>query len=186
LILVSIARRYARALFEAAGDGYEAVGEELSVVARALGTNHEAAALFASPSTPQQNKRQMIEAVIAQGGTSLLLGNALRLLNDRGRIPYLGSIARAFRTMADDRSGRVRARVTSARPLTIEVEQRLAAALGRATRRNVTMETAVDPSTLGGVVAQVGNLLYDGSLRTQMENLRRELSRNPSTESRRT
>lgn len=176
LILVSIARRYARALFEAAGDAYEAVGAELAAVAGAIDQNREVAAMFANPSTPLQLKKQIIEAVIGQAGVQPLVGNALRLINDRGRIPYLAAIARVYGTLVDERSGRVRARITSARPLGPEVEQRLAAALAQATRRNVTMDTAVDARMLGGVVAQVGNVLYDGSLRTQLENLRRELA----------
>lgn len=179
MILVSIARRYARALFEAAGEGYEAVGQELSAVATAIDASREIAAMFANPSTPRELRSQVIEAIVGKAGVSAIVGNTLRLLDDRGRIPYLPQIARVYGTMVDDRSGRVRARITSARPLTPEVQQRLAAALGSATRRNVSMETSVDPLLLGGVVAQVGNVLYDGSLRTQLEDLRRELAGNP-------
>jgi F-type H+-transporting ATPase subunit delta len=183
LILVSIARRYARALFEVAGDAYEAIGDQLAGVAAAIDQNRDIAALFANPSTPPDLRRKILDAVIQQAAVPPMLGNTLRLLDDRGRLSYLGSIARAYAALVDERAGRVRARITAARPLGSDVEKHLADALASATRRNVLMETGVDPRLLGGVVAQVGNVLYDGSLRTQLENLRRELTAAPTDSS---
>ena len=117
LILVSIARRYARALFEAAGDGYESAGQELAALAQGIDGSKDVAALFANPSTPRELKNRMVEAAIAQAGVSVLVGNTLRLLNDRDRIPYISAIVRAFGALADERTGRLRARITSATEL---------------------------------------------------------------------
>ncbi len=77
--------------------------------------------------------------------------------------------------MADARSGRVRGKVTSAVPLAAEAVANLTRSLEQITQRAVVLETAVDPSLLGGVSAQVGSVVYDGSLKTQLEDMRRQL-----------
>ena len=101
-----------------------------------------------------------------------------RLLLVRGRIAQLPLIARHLRLMVDEQMGRVRASVTSAKPLDFSAETRIRSALSRSTGKNVVLEKQVDPSLLGGVVTQVGDLLYDGSLRTQLELLRQRYQRN--------
>ena len=84
-------------------------------------------------------------------------------------------IARAYRDLADAHTGRVRARVTSAEPLTAAAADRVRRALEERTGKKVIVETAVDPSLIGGVVAQVGDLVLDGSVRTQLADLRSKL-----------
>ena len=80
-----------------------------------------------------------------------------------------------FGALADAKLGRLRARVVSAAPLDPAAAQHITDRLAAATRSQVILERAVDPELLGGVVAQVGRLTYDGSLRTQLEDLRRSL-----------
>ena len=79
--------------------------------------------------------------------------------------------------MADAQAGRLRGHVTSAVPLSLETVQKLSDTLRTLTQRSVVLEPRVDPSVIGGVSAQVGSLLYDGTLRTQLEQMRRELKR---------
>jgi len=81
-------------------------------------------------------------------------------------------IAKSLRQMVDDVAGRVRVRLASAAPLDEATEVRIRSALGRATGKTVIVEKTVDASLLGGVVAQVGDLVYDGSLRGELRNLR--------------
>ena len=101
--------------------------------------------------------------------------NLLLLLADRGRLGYAAAIADRFRDLADAKLGRVRARVTSAVPLSAAEAGRIAERLAGITKGQVLLETAVDPSLLGGVVAQVGSTVYDGSVRSQLEELRRAM-----------
>ncbi|MHB8877772.1 MAG: ATP synthase F1 subunit delta, partial [Myxococcaceae bacterium] len=118
----------------------------------------------------------VVEAVMAGvGGLDEVLSNTVRLLIERGRLAYLPDIARQFRDLADQKAGRVRGRVTSARALPPEAVSRLEKQLEQATQRNVVLETRVDESLLGGVSAQVGSVVYDGSLRTQLDELKRNL-----------
>jgi len=104
-----------------------------------------------------------------------VLDNTLRLLNDRDRLMYVPSIARMGRDMADEAAGRVRGKVTSAVALSAEAVAQMADMLKQATLKNVTLETRVDPHVLGGASAQVGSLVFDGTLRSQLEEMRRQL-----------
>jgi F-type H+-transporting ATPase subunit delta len=99
----------------------------------------------------------------------------LYLLGDRNRLAYLGAVVDTFGALADEKLGRIRALVASATPLDAASAQAIADKFARATRAQVILERTVDPTLLGGVVAQVGRLTYDGSVRTQLEDLRRTL-----------
>lgn len=176
LIQQSIARRYARALFESVGTGFERAGNELAGVARAFEESPEVVAVFTSPQVESSVRSATLERIIAAGSFHPLVSNVLRLLNDRERMGEVPMVARVFGELVDERMGRLRATLTSAEPLPAEMVERIEAALGQATQKQVAVKTELDPSMLGGVVARVGNVVYDGSLRTQLESLRRELT----------
>lgn len=176
LIQQSIARRYARALFESVGSDYERAGRELAVVAGAFEESPDAVALFTSPQIESSVRSATIEQIIAAGNLHPMVANTLRLLNDRDRLAEVPMLARMFGELVDEKVGRVRATLTSAEPLPESVVRRIEAALGEATNKQVAVTTELDRSILGGVVARVGNVVYDGSLRTQLESLRRELT----------
>ena len=178
MVNVSIARRYARALLDVATEAgrADAVSEQLSAVATALAANHELEDVLFNPAYSREQRAGIVEALIkALGQMEPTLGNTLRLLLERNRLVYLPDIARLYRDMADAQAGRVRGHVTSAVPLPPETLQQLSANLKTLTQRNVVLESRVDPAVLGGVAAQVGSTLYDGTLRTQLEQMRREL-----------
>ncbi len=101
--------------------------------------------------------------------------NFLMLLLDRGRIGALPGIGREFRALADAHAGRISATVRSAQPLDPGVELRLKAVLEKRTGKTVILDKEEDPGLIGGIVTQVGDLVYDGSVRTQLANLRRQL-----------
>jgi F-type H+-transporting ATPase subunit delta len=97
------------------------------------------------------------------------------LLLERRRISALPAIARAYLELADAHTGRVRALVTSAQPLSPAEADRVRRSLEQRTGKKVIMETAVDPALIGGVVARVGDLVLDGSVRTQIAALKQRL-----------
>jgi F-type H+-transporting ATPase subunit delta len=103
--------------------------------------------------------------------------NLLLLLADRNRLDRTAGVLRAFGELADAHLGRLRARLTSAVPLAPEALDALGGKLSDMTRATVILERQVEPALLGGVVAQVGSLVYDGSVRTQLEDLKRSLKR---------
>jgi F-type H+-transporting ATPase subunit delta len=101
--------------------------------------------------------------------------NFALLLLDRERIPQLPDIARELRLMVDEKAGRVRATVTSARALPAEQVAQIQATLEKATGKKVLLDKAEDPSLLGGVVAKLGDTVYDGSVRSQLERMREQI-----------
>ncbi|MFB1484242.1 ATP synthase F1 subunit delta [Corallococcus sp. RDP092CA] len=179
MVNVSIARRYARAILDVAAEGNrtDAVAEQLNAFAAVVAQSPELSDVLLNPAYSRAQRSRVVEALLQTlpSPAEPALANALRLLVDRNRLGYLPDIARLYRDMADARAGRVRGQVTSAVPLTPDAVTQLQQSLQQLTQRNVVLETRVDPSLLGGVAAQVGGTLYDGTLRTQLEQLRREL-----------
>jgi len=123
--------------------------------------------------------RDQRRAIGAKLATALRLdaepANLLFLLGDRNRLGYLGGVADVFGELTDEKLGRLRAHVTSAVPLDAASAQAIAEKLALATQAQVILDRGVDPALLGGVVAQVGSFTYDGSVRSQLEQLRRTL-----------
>ena len=178
MVNVSIARRYARALLDVATEAgrADAVSEQLTSFAGSLSQSRELEDVLFNPAYSREQRAGIVEAILKSlGKVEPVLANTLRLLVDRNRLVYLPDIARLYRDMVDAQAGRLRGHVTSAVPLSAETLKQLSGTLQGLTRRDVVLEARVDPKVLGGVAAQVGSTLYDGTLRTQLEQMRREL-----------
>jgi F-type H+-transporting ATPase subunit delta len=177
MIVGSIARRYAKALFGLAQEQgrVEAWSDALVALQGAIDSSPDLQDVLENPVYSKEQRR----AVVAQLGQALRLdadpASLLALLADRNRLGYLSAIVLTFRELSDRQLGRVRARVTSATPLDDASAHAMALRLAGAANAKVIVERQVDPSLIGGVVAQVGSLVFDGSVRTQLEDLRRQL-----------
>ncbi len=170
------AKRYAEAVFAIARDeGTEdAWRDDLSTL-RELVDNPQAAAFFASGRTSEDQKRQLVEAVLR--GTQPLALNLARLLLQRGRLGLAPQIAAEYDQMLDAARGIRHAEVTTAVPLTdaerAAVVERLRGLTGA---REVRLETRVDPGLIGGMMARIGDRLIDGSTRSRLLQLKRSLA----------
>jgi len=173
----SIARRYAKALFEigVAEGNYEKLGQELDDLARAYDGSADLRLALENPMVKPGEKVAILKAVLPRVAPSPSVQRFAQLLLERGRITLLRGAARAYRELADARAGQVRATVTSATPLGPAELDRVRRALEARTSRKVIVQTAVDPALIGGVVARVGDLVLDGSVRTQLEEMRHRL-----------
>lgn len=173
----SIARRYAKAIFELAleTNRVEEIGRELQTVLAAFESSDEARAVMMAPVLTGDEKVQLVEALLARLTLDPVVGNSLRLLADRNRLADLPDIVGEFNALADKQIGRIRARVTTAIQITDEQVQQIAQSLAGATNRKVLVDRTVDPGILGGVVAQIGSTIYDGSLKTQLEDMKKQL-----------
>lgn len=178
MITGSVARRYAKALLEigVATQSYDANGKELDRVAAAFVASPELGRTLGNPVFPLEKRRLILEDIIRRVGLSKTLRSFILLLLDKGRISAVGDIARAHRELVDLQAGRVRASITSAKPLDAATEARLKTAIEKRTGKIVVLTKKEDPSILGGVVTQVGDLVFDGSVRSQLKSLRDELS----------
>jgi F-type H+-transporting ATPase subunit delta len=180
MVNVSIARRYARALLDVAAEANrtDAVADQLAAFVKVLEQSSELSDVLHNPAYTRGERHQVVESLIKMmGSVEPTLANTLRLLVDRNRLIYLPDIARVYRDMADARAGRVRGHVTSATKLTPDALEMLRKNLQQITQRDVILEPREDPKLLGGVSAQVGSVLFDGSVRTQLEQMRRALKR---------
>jgi F-type H+-transporting ATPase subunit delta len=169
----SVARRYARALFALGVEKgtFEALGSELDALATLYGESLELRQTLESPVFKTSQKRAIIEKVLPRVAPSPLVQKFALLLVERRRIVFLPGINRAYQEMTDAQLGRVRATVSSAKPLDVITEAEIQRALERRTGKKVLMKTEVDPTLIGGVVARVGSLVLDGSLRTRLATL---------------
>ena len=174
----AVARRYAKALFELAREGgdFESVGRDLAQVADAFDV--EPLKRFAENTTLDDSTRETITARVSESlGLSDLLRKFLGVLAGNNRLRELGAIRAQYQRLEDAALGRIRARLASAGPLSGESRRRLVEIFERRTEKTIVAETATEPSLLGGVVVELqGGRVFDGSLRTRLERLKRSLA----------
>lgn len=177
MITGSLARRYAKALLEIGvqKQTYDALGRELERFADTLKGSPELRNALENPVFPLDKRRLVLDELARRLALSKTVRNFVMLLLDKGRIAALPDIARVYRTLVDEHAGRVRATITSARPLDPLLETRLKTALERQSGKVVILEKKEDPAIVGGLVTQLGDVLYDGSVRTQLQQLREQL-----------
>jgi len=173
---VSIARRYARALLDVSGANADQVVTQLDALVGLLSLSPELFDVVSNPSYTRTNRLDVLEKLLPLVAAGTELTNTIKLLNDRNRLQHLPNLARVYRDMVDARLGRVRSKITSAVALSSEQQKKLADQLKAMTQKEVVLETAVDPKLIGGATAQVGSMLYDGSLRAQLAALGSSLS----------
>lgn len=174
----STARRWAKALDGLAVESGEAdaVFADLSKVSTALAGEGKALLdALSSPLFSAEERRGVLDAVLVKLRVSGTVASFLRLLADRGRFGLLPAVVAEATQLADARAGRVRVQVTTVDALTPALEKELAAAFGRLTGKTVVLESKVDPSLLGGLVARVGSRVYDASLKSRLSDLSNRL-----------
>jgi F-type H+-transporting ATPase subunit delta len=173
----SVSRRYARALFSIGVDRgtFEQLGKELDAVADLWTASAELRQALENPVFKASEKRAVLQSLLPRVAPTADVQKFVLLLLERRRLPAVASVARAYREMADLHTGRVRAHVTSAQALGPAELERVRQSLARRTGKQVIVETAVDPTLIGGLVARVGDLVLDGSVRTQLGSLRERL-----------
>ena len=168
-------RRYADAAFEIGlRDGTLEVWRRELDAAAAMAADSQLIEVLGNPSTPLDQRLEAAQGVF--GGFSQPVRNLLLLLVRRGRIEQLPRVAAEFARRDDERNGLTHATATSAAPLGQEEVRAIETRLEAMTGGRVTLELAVDPSLLGGVVVRIGDRLIDGSVRGRLERLRNQLA----------
>ena len=174
MISSNIAKRYARAFFEIAGEEarYEAYHQELDRFSELMKENSDLSEFLANPVFEQADKKAVVETLLAKAGISGLTANFIKLLVDKRRIGILAEIEASYRTLMDEALQKARVTVRTAFPLTDDTAESLRKGLEKMTGREVEMTVQEDPSLLGGIAVRIGDTLYDGSIRTQLDNLK--------------
>lgn len=172
-----VAKRYARALLAALRnpDDSEKADRLLTSLAAALTAEPQLRSLFLNPAVPSAAKTKALVALAQQAGLNPLVERFMKLIVDNRRVPTLPSIAAVFHAERERARGIVPATVTSATALPADMVAKLQTGLERLTGRDVRMSFEIDPSILGGAITKIGSTVFDGSLRTQLTDLRRSM-----------
>jgi F-type H+-transporting ATPase subunit delta len=172
-IQASLAGRYASALFGLARDErqIDAVSRSLDALASALVDSREFAELIASPLISRKDAAKAFAALSPELGLDPITTDFLGVLARNGRKNALRPIIRAFKRIAADHRGEISAEVTSAHPLKDDQVEALKAQLKKRAGRDVTLDLAVDPDILGGIVIKLGSEMIDSSIRTKLNRL---------------
>jgi len=178
----AIARRYAGALVELAAeqDCLDPVAETLEAFGAILADSEELRGAMINPGFTRDELRAVVGKLIERTGTHPVARNFLYLLVDNGRMGAFEDILEGFRASYDKLKGRARAEVTSASALDKATLKTLEQHVAKLTGCNdVLLEVRVDPELIGGIVTKVGDLVLDGSIRTQLAGLRTRLLGHP-------
>jgi len=173
-----LASRYAKAIFDIGSQqgGLDKIGTDLRNIANAMKESPELSSTLTSPAIRRSDRRKVVDAIMQRLGVVTTTRNTVYLLLDSERFGSLPMISREVDRMIEEKAGRVAAEVVSAKPLDPAQLSQITAALEKLSGKKVSVSSRQDPDLLGGVVAKVGDTVYDGSLRTQLRNLRDELS----------
>lgn len=172
-IQASLAGRYATALFGLARDEQQidALGRSLDTLEQALAESPDFRALVTSPMVGRADGAKAIAALVPTLGLDPITARFLGVLADNGRLGELKSIIAIVRKLAGEHRGETVAEVASAHPLddgqVAALKARLKAKLGR----DVTIDSTVDPSLLGGLVVRLGSQMIDASIKTKLNTL---------------
>jgi F-type H+-transporting ATPase subunit delta len=172
------ATRYARALFDVAlkeQADLDRIGQELSQFADLIGKHPALSRVLLNPAVPVPRKRAAVTELAARADVSVIVGKLLALLADNDRLVLLPDLVVGYwdRVLAHRKI--VRAEVTTATALAPERTRQIQQSLAELTGQTLSLETRVDPSIIGGVVARVGSVVYDGSVTRQLQKMRDRL-----------
>ncbi len=177
MIDMTVARRYAKALLTLGKeDGkYKEYGEGVSGFAALLQREPELQDALLNPVHSQEDRHKLLLRMIELLQMPPMVANLLQLMFDKHRLDALDGVAQSYQTFMDEVENVTRAKVKSAIALDDATQERLRQTMEKLTGSTVVMEVEEDPSIIGGIVARVGDLVLDGSVRTQINSLRESL-----------
>ena len=173
----SLARRYAKAIFQIGQQSVDKIGTDLKSLADAMKSSPELQSLLSNPAIRRADRRKVIDALLTRIVAAPNTKNLVYLLLDGERLSSLPDISRELAAMIEEKGGRISAEVTSAKPLDAAQLTQITSALEKISGKKVDVVKKEDPALLGGVVAKLGDVVYDGSLKTQLRAIRDELTK---------
>jgi F-type H+-transporting ATPase subunit delta len=171
-----LAVAYARALLELANESQKApaIGEELRDVRQIVDSMPDLRQLLADPAISRGERGKLLSDAFA-GQVSPLLMNFIHVLSDKGRLAELSAIAGAYDDLLDDLFGKVEVDVTVAQRLSDEQLEGVRQRVGAALKKDAVIHQYVDESIIGGIILRVQDQLIDGSVRTQLKQIKEKI-----------
>ena len=179
MLNLQLAKKYSRAIFEIAADEkkLKEYGEELTGVTRAVFDEPILRGFATNPQVPPEAKKSLFKKIFS-GELSSDIENFIMLLIDKHRMDLLEVIDAQYQDFSNEAQGIVVADITTAHPLTGELEKLLAEKLEKATGRSVKLRKHLDAAIIGGAIAQIGDKRIDGSVQGRLAALRAEILAN--------
>lgn len=176
--MAAIAIRYAKALADVSFrlGQHEKVGLDLTDFGQLLAGNRELFLFYTNPAIAVARKKAASAEIFQKLRVTSLTSNFIFLLIDRHRIGYFSEIQKAYHAAINERQGVVQASITTASDLDPRTLNNLEAGLARLTGRRVLLKFEIDKDLIGGVVARIGDTIYDGSVRQQLIQIKSRLS----------
>ncbi|MGH9476116.1 MAG: ATP synthase F1 subunit delta [Terriglobales bacterium] len=176
--MAAVEQRYARALADLVARGDMPAGQlqsELAQVAAMVDSSPQLRVVLASPAVPWERKKGLLDTLAQKLGVSRLTRNFLLVAAERDRAGHIGGMEKAFEQILLEQQGVVIAEIASARSLSAAERQALEAELEKQLGRKLRTHFRTDPELVGGFRAQVGDEVYDGSIRGRLQRLRQSL-----------
>ena len=173
----TVARRYAAALADVVTktNETESVKTELKTWEEIINSNDDLQAAFRNPAIAHADKEKVLDNLIAKTQPTKTTANFLRVLLRNDRLTEIKEINERFAGVLEERSGVVTAEITSARPLSENEKAEMKTNLEKLTGKKIKLNFATDESLIGGVVTRLGSTVYDGSVKTQLEELKQQM-----------
>jgi F-type H+-transporting ATPase subunit delta len=176
--LKSASLQYANALADIAlaQGAAEPAEKQLQDFGAAYAQSAELRTFLASPAVTVEAKHAVIEKITARQGASKIIRNFLFVIADHRRTQLLPEILATFQQVIRQRQGAAEAEVSSAVELSAAQKKELAATLTKLTGKKVETKYSLNPALLGGAVVRIGDTIYDGSLRSRLNEMRNRLA----------
>jgi F-type H+-transporting ATPase subunit delta len=171
-----VVRRYAVTLLESAEDSdiLDAIRSDVDRILNVIDSSSELRAFLANPLLSIEVKERTLVALF-EGKVEQLTRNFLALTARRSRTRILRDVLSSFVAMVEERRGVMSAKVVSAVELDATQHDQLKSHLSSYFGKEISIHAEVDTSLTGGIIARVGDIVFDGSLNTHLERLRRRL-----------
>lgn len=174
-----VARRYAKALLLIGKDDGQAeiYREELAGLSGLISREKELEQAISNPLYDTARRRKILQGIIEKLNLSKVMKSFLILLFDKGRIVFICNINDFYQKLADELKGVARASLVSATELSTEAIEKIRITLSKKTGKDVILDVKQDPGLIGGIITRIGDLVLDGSIKTQLINMRESLKR---------
>jgi F-type H+-transporting ATPase subunit delta len=174
-----LSKRYAKALFSLGreGDSFNKYGRELEKFTAFYRENAEFRKAITNPVFSIEDRRTLLQAVLNRSDFSVLIRNFLRLLLDKNRIGAIEAITTHHSKLIDETSNIAHAEIVTARPLKQRTLDNVVKSLEGLTSKKIKPHLRENPEIIGGVIVKIGDTIFDGSVRAQIEGLKESFKR---------
>ena len=172
-----IARRYAKALINLAEKDVEITGNSLAAIADVYSNSTELSEVLSDTKISSQIKQDVLKNILKKIKVSKLVDTFIRYLLAKRRIVLLPNIERAFNLLLQEKLGRIEAGITVAQEIPEVTVGKLKKAISRYSGKEVSVNITIDPAIIGGIVTRIGSVVIDGSIHTQLNQIRQSIIR---------